>query len=543
MARQQYLFSLVLTLGAFLGPPLAERTPMVEICDNGLDDDNDGLIDLNDTDCDCPVYQTPSLIPNPSFEDQTCCPADRGNLNCSVGWIQASEATTDLIDTCGWFGFDNLPPPPPPFPDGHAIMGFRNGIPLRMDTGEAQPNWKEYAGACLNRKMLAGETYRFEFYIGYTPENSPYTNVVFYGTTDCENLPFGIGDTNFGCPTNDPNWRQLGLTNIGNFNGRTTWQLKEITVTPNVDIAAIAIGPDCAADNTGIEPYYFFDNLILAEESAFEFTINTRGNNCSPEFTLSAPLRDTLTYQWYIDGIALVGETDREIVTNERHGIYEVRLTGPNSCVVLDPFDFTRPTLRSEKEVEICHEDTYNFHGKELTETGTYLDTLKSQLGCDSVVTLQLLRRSPIFDTLAVTILPGESYQSGGKRFSRIGENDLQLSTDFGCDSLLHLSIDHYRVYIPNAFSPNFDGINDKFGVNTGEGVLGVQEMEVYDRWGDLLFSGATGGRGEELQPEMHWTGETKRGPAPSGTYLYRIRLLFDDGKSRQFSGDLVLLR
>ena len=39
-----------------------------EICDNALDDDNDGLIDLNDDDCQCEPLEQPSFILNPSFE-------------------------------------------------------------------------------------------------------------------------------------------------------------------------------------------------------------------------------------------------------------------------------------------------------------------------------------------------------------------------------------------------------------------------------------------------------------------------------------------
>ena len=33
-----------------------------EICDNGLDDDNDGLIDLNDSDCDCEIISLESIL-------------------------------------------------------------------------------------------------------------------------------------------------------------------------------------------------------------------------------------------------------------------------------------------------------------------------------------------------------------------------------------------------------------------------------------------------------------------------------------------------
>ena len=101
---------------------------MEEICDNALDDDEDGLIDLNDPDCDCPVLEPVSAIPNPSFEDMNCCPQDISQLSCADTWIQASEATTDYLHTCGWMGWEELPPPLP-FPDGE-------GRPSACETAE-----------------------------------------------------------------------------------------------------------------------------------------------------------------------------------------------------------------------------------------------------------------------------------------------------------------------------------------------------------------------------------------------------------------------
>lgn len=73
-----------------------------EICNNGIDDDSDGLIDLNDSDCNCTGGGgTPSsLIPNPSFEQQDCCPSYFSELNCATSWIQASDATSDYMNTC-----------------------------------------------------------------------------------------------------------------------------------------------------------------------------------------------------------------------------------------------------------------------------------------------------------------------------------------------------------------------------------------------------------------------------------------------------------
>jgi hypothetical protein len=68
-----------------------------EICDNAIDDDGDGLIDLNDDECDCETLIESSLIPNASFEDLICCPGFLGMLDCAETWIQASIPTTDFF--------------------------------------------------------------------------------------------------------------------------------------------------------------------------------------------------------------------------------------------------------------------------------------------------------------------------------------------------------------------------------------------------------------------------------------------------------------
>jgi len=123
-----------------------------EICDNGIDDDFDGMIDLNDEDCFCAKHIPVSLIPNPSFEEKTCCPKQNARLDCAVGWIQASAPTTDYVHTCGnYLGNTNIPAYAPlPFPDGEGGVGFRDG------QRHAGSNYKEYVGACLTESMEVG---------------------------------------------------------------------------------------------------------------------------------------------------------------------------------------------------------------------------------------------------------------------------------------------------------------------------------------------------------------------------------------------------
>ena len=317
-------FCVNLALIAFFLPEtslLAQTTP-VEICDNGVDDDNDGLIDLNDRDCDCPIIEPVSLIPNPSFEDKTCCPFNRGQMNCAVDWIQASEATTDYIHTCGWRGWDGLPVPMP-IPDGNGCVGFRDG---RFGNNGSNPNWKEYTGACLTSPLRAGVEYKFEFYIGFThPQNSPSINVTFFGTNDCQYLPFGMGNSEHGCPTNGLGWQKLGNVMVS---GANQWKKVTLTLVPPEDIYAIAIGPDCPLKSANTSLYYFFDNLILADAESFDFDILPTAHACAANLTLQVPRNDTLFYQWYKDGIALTGETEPVLSRMYGNGAYQVGVQG-----------------------------------------------------------------------------------------------------------------------------------------------------------------------------------------------------------------------
>ncbi|MEM1122191.1 MAG: hypothetical protein AAGJ18_17225, partial [Bacteroidota bacterium] len=181
----QLIFRVLLCLSFWtINPLTATLLAQVEVCDNAKDDDGDGLIDLNDEDCQCSISEPISLIPNPSFEDQTCCPNNRSQMNCADTWIQASAPTTDYIHTCDWLGWENLPIPLP-IPDGEGVIGFRdgrfamagsntgngnnginnnNGGNNNNSSGGTNANFKEYAGACLIRPLRREVSYKFQFY-------------------------------------------------------------------------------------------------------------------------------------------------------------------------------------------------------------------------------------------------------------------------------------------------------------------------------------------------------------------------------------------
>lgn len=528
------VLALVLGLAAITVPDTAPP----EICDNGVDDDGDRLIDLNDTtDCACTLLEAQSLIPNPSFEEKSCCPGERGQLSCADTWIQASVPTTDYIHTCGFMGWEEFPPPRP-FPDGEGIVGFRDGRVSEYGVpGEPEPNWKEYAGACLLSPLRANTGYRFEFYVGFVDNyRSPPIDVTFFGTTDCGNLPFGGGKRDFGCPANGPEWVRLGSTRANSAKG---WVKVKIDVRPLVDITAIAIGPDCPGVNTDHSLYYFFDNLVLADERAFTFKITDFNHPCSPDYSLKVPDDPILDYQWYHEGIALVGETSAQLRRLRGEGQYQVRIQGATTCFISPAFKYRKPVITQSRSVAICQGEQFDFGNRVLNQSGRYTATFQSVNRCDSIVELELEVVGPTRDTLHARTFAGESYRIGNQSFRKAGRYTVFLQSRLGCDSLVQLELDHYRLYIPNVFSPNADGVNDRFQVYGDSDLAQVRQLRIFDRWGALVYEGSEA----STEANAGWDGTCRGAAAAPGLYLYTAEVVMKDGAAHLFSGSVSLLR
>jgi len=502
----------------------ASLLAQTEVCDNGIDDDGDGLVDLNDTDCICEVIAPISFIPNPSFEDMECCPDNRSQLSCASDWVQASEATTDYINTCGYMGWTEFPPPEP-FPDGNGIMGFRDG--RIRGNGTIEQNWKEYAGACLLQPLLTDTFYRFQFDVGFvSTRSSPPIDITFFGTTDCNNLPFGLGDDDFGCPTNDPNWIKLGEVNVSG-GGRRVWVNTFIDITPAEDIYAIAIGPSCDPAIVNASLYYFFDNLTLAELESFNLQISEVNHPCSDDFSLSIPNRPGFQYQWYLDGVALLGENASDLSQVYGEGSYQVRIVDGGRCRVSAAFEYVVPIVQVIETQSICEGDSFDFGGQSLSVAGSYFDTLKNINSCDSIVLLQLSVIGQQVDTVEVSILEGEVFSIGNINFVQEGIYPVTLTSSVGCDSLVLLDLTTYGLFIPSAFSPNGDAVNDVFRLYVEDDRITSLTVKIFDRWGSLLFVGT------------EWDG----GALDAGVYVYVIDVVFFDGTAKAFSGDVSLIK
>ena len=501
----------------------------VEICENARDDDSDGLIDLNDPDCKCDIVDLASLIPNPSFEEMNCCPSSVSQLHCATGWVQASEPTTDFIHTCEWLGWPEFPPPVP-FPHGEGIMGFRDGRVLQIN-GTPEYNWKEYAGACLSQPLLADTPYVFQFYVGFVDRfKSPRINITFFGSTDCANLPFGVGDITFGCPTNGPGWTYLGSSYV-NGDAGNKWVKATIHVTPQENISAIVIGPDCPPTQSSVSTYYFFDHLTLVDLKSFQLQITEQLHPCAEEFTLRIPEQPGATFQWYKEGIALLDETSPQLFKMHGEGDYQVRIHHGVSCSVTGVYRYSIPVHNTNEVKTICKEDAYLFGDNLLSEPGHYVDTFKTTHNCDSIVSLELHVSDILSDTVQVKIVEGEAYKIGKYRFNQEGDYLVQLVSSRGYDSIVLLRLDYYQIFIPNVFSPNGDGINDLFRIVGEEDQIEMYNLIVFDKWGNQIYNGP------------QWDGTLKGAYLNEGVFSYIATLRMNDGMNRQISGSVTMLK
>lgn len=108
---------------------------------------------------------------------------------------------------------------------------------------------------------------------------------------------------------------------------------------------------------------------------------------------------------------------------------------------------------------------------------------------------------------------------------------------EFGCkdSAVVHIDIDYtMKEYVPSAFSPNGDGLNDFFKI------LNIKYQKllsfmVLNRFGEVVFQTTDSNKG--------WDGNYKGVPQDIGAYYYMIKVLIPNGEEHFYKGDVTLVR
>ncbi len=93
---------------------------------------------------------------------------------------------------------------------------------------------------------------------------------------------------------------------------------------------------------------------------------------------------------------------------------------------------------------------------------------------------------------------------------------------------------DENSTFIPTAFTPNADNLNDVLFVRSPK-LIGL-ELHIYDRWGNEVFT--------TTDPNIGWDGtDTKGNEVDVGIYVYYAIVTFDNGKSKTLKGNVGVIR
>jgi gliding motility-associated-like protein len=113
----------------------------------------------------------------------------------------------------------------------------------------------------------------------------------------------------------------------------------------------------------------------------------------------------------------------------------------------------------------------------------------------------------------------------------------LYTVTEKGCKKQSQILIKRFagpELYVPNAFTPNNDGLNDLLRV-TPIGIQSFGYLAIYDRWGQLMY--------RTTNYRTGWDGTFRGAKMPTGTFVYLVQAIDYRGKPLVRKGTVTLLR
>jgi gliding motility-associated-like protein len=250
-----------------------------------------------------------------------------------------------------------------------------------------------------------------------------------------------------------------------------------------------------------------------------------------------------------------------------QNGIYKDTIRNNFGCdsIITTNLTITNP-IPFTNTVAICDGQSYTLpNGNKVSRAGIYKDTLRQLNTCDSIIvtnlsvfpnnfTVSLHASDTVESGNGITLLPVLSFGTAvswnwtpaaslsctacENPVANPTQNTLYTvtvkATD-GCEDTAQTNIIVRRtnVYIPSAFTPNNDGVNDVaevFAINPKS-----FSFKIYNRWGELVF--------ESYDVSNKWNGTFKGEDCPQDNYSYILDVTMQNDKTYHKQGGILLLR
>jgi gliding motility-associated-like protein len=311
-------------------------------------------------------------------------------------------------------------------------------------------------------------------------------------------------------------------------------------------------------------------------------------NYCVNQPSLPLSANATFPLNWYTSATGGVSSSTPPTPSTSTAGVFNFYVSQSNgSCesprvriaVRVNP----KPSLGSDKQLRLCAGAVANlttqyntgslttqwsFQGSpvynptQINQSGLYQLIATNSNGCSDTAMVNVSIQPPVIanagpDDNAVFNQPYILTGSGGTYYSWSPANlvsnpsspnptttltsdqsfVLTVRDDIGCtdrDTVFLRVLNGPTFYIPNAFTPNGDGLNDVFRP-TYVGIQKLDYFRIFNRFGEKVFETAEIGKG--------WDGTYKGIKQPLGNYVYVVRGVDMHGKEKVYEGNMLLIR
>ena len=117
------------------------------------------------------------------------------------------------------------------------------------------------------------------------------------------------------------------------------------------------------------------------------------------------------------------------------------------------------------------------------------------------------------------------------------------VTNEYGCVGTDSMNIKTFclntQVFIPNAFTPDGDGLNDVLMVR-GKGIAQVRSLRIFTRWGELVFEKTNF---QPNDPAFGWDGKIRGVTGPAEVYVYMADVVCENDLINTYKGNVTLLK
>jgi gliding motility-associated-like protein len=113
----------------------------------------------------------------------------------------------------------------------------------------------------------------------------------------------------------------------------------------------------------------------------------------------------------------------------------------------------------------------------------------------------------------------------------------------YGCEAADTIQIKVFcedtQVFVPNAFTPDGDGINDVLMVR-GKGIVSVKFFRIFNRWGELIFEKSN------FPPNnlsFGWNGKIRGVSGPPDVFVYTAEVVCENGTTFIYKGNTSIIK